>query len=113
MNKEQIQKAIKTAIENKAKEKGPYVNLPMETILLFFSIKYKQNWEDIMHALAVQETVDFEAAAKLQKDFGRENYITIIDDKFYPNEFKLVNKPPFVVFKDDSKNANTYKRIGV
>lgn len=68
----------------------------MNTILLYFSIKYKGDWDQIYAAINKKEKVDEQLMGELLSK--QENkYITILDDN-YPVKLKTIYKPPFVLF---------------
>lgn len=68
----------------------------MNDILLFFTLKYKGNWEQIYSALAEKEKVDSKELKKINNKI-KSYYISIIDDN-YPNSLKQIYKPPFSLF---------------
>ncbi|MGP1414227.1 MAG: DNA-processing protein DprA [Bacillales bacterium] len=65
-------------------------------IVLYFSLKYQGDWEKIFTAIKNKEAIDDDSFNKLVSS-NKDNYITIIDDN-YPNCFKNINKPPFVLY---------------
>ena len=68
----------------------------MKKILVYLSIKYKGKWEDIYKAIAEKQKVDLDEAEEKIKKLDC-NYLTILDEN-YPQEFKTIEKPPFVIF---------------
>lgn len=69
----------------------------MRDILVYFAKKYKDDWDEIMNALATKEkvsTLDLEEVLGELKDI---KVITIIDED-YPQQYKSVHKPPFVIW---------------
>ena len=84
----------------------------MRYVLLYFAIKYDGNWEKIYNALCAKERAK-ESELKTYKSRNYDNWISLID-KEYPEEFKYVFKPPFVIFLDGNKtllsqtNKNKY-----
>lgn len=71
----------------------------MNTILLYFSIKYKGNWDAIFSALENKEHVSLTEIQKLEREIKKKNYsyITILDNN-YPVKLKAAYKPPFVIW---------------
>ena len=63
----------------------------MNIILLFFSLKYKGDWDKIYDALQNKERVTIHEIQTLEKKIKKEHitYFTILD-KFYPEIFKTV-----------------------
>lgn len=82
-------------------------NLKMSDILIYLYEKYNGNWDAIYQAISVKERVDSDKAVRLvdskMKDF---DYTTLIDED-YPEEYKRMNKPPFVIkrkkYSDDKE----------
>ncbi|MEG2198489.1 MAG: hypothetical protein RRZ34_01380 [Malacoplasma sp.] len=68
----------------------------MNEILLYFTIKYKGNWENIYIALSEKEQVRIQDVKKIPQKI-KNNYISIID-KDYPHNLKTIYKPPFSIF---------------
>jgi len=75
----------------------------MDKILLYFSIKYRGNWNKIYEALEKKEQVSIDELNSLD---NINNYITILDNK-YPEAFKNAFKPPFVIYY--SGNIDLFK----
>jgi DNA processing protein len=68
----------------------------MSRVLLYFSIKYHGDWDQIYDALERKEKVDREEVLKTEKDL-KCKYITILDNE-YPNKLRNSHRPPFVLF---------------
>ena len=80
----------------------------MNTILLYFSIKYKGDWDAIFSALENKEHVSLKEIQTLEKELKNKkySYITILDSN-YPNKLKAAYKPPFVIwYEGDIKMLN-------
>lgn len=71
----------------------------MNLILIYFSIKYKGDFQKIFSALKNHEEINDEDLTNLKNkiDSREIEAITLLDDE-YPNEFKRLFKPPFVLF---------------
>ncbi len=68
----------------------------MNDILLFFSFKYEGDFYKILSAIENKEQVDFNEVSEIKKRI-KNNYITILDSN-YPNCFKALYNPPFVIY---------------
>ena len=68
----------------------------MEDILLYFSLKYKGQFDLIYKALERKERVDESLKEELFKTI-KSSYTTIISDD-YPQQLKYINCPPFVLY---------------
>lgn len=71
----------------------------MEDLLLYFSLKYKGDFNMIYEALLKKETVDvFEKdMQKKRLEISGCNYTTLVSDN-YPMALKLINCAPFVLY---------------
>lgn len=71
----------------------------MNIILVYFSIKYKGDWDKIYKALEEKEKVTLDEINKIEEMVNKSEYkiITIID-KEYPEALKSSYKPPFVIW---------------
>ena len=65
-------------------------------ILLYFSYKYKGDWQGIFTALQNKENVDEKEIDDIVKKVGN-NYITILDED-YPSILKNIYCPLFVLY---------------
>lgn len=76
----------------------------MDIILLYFSLKYKGDWNKIYAALEKKERIETHQIKELEKRVKKENikYFTILDPH-YPDSFKTCYKPPFVLFYKGNK----------
>lgn len=70
--------------------------MQVNEILLYFSLKYKGDWENIFNAIKSLSPVDEEEFIRL-KEKNKASYITIMDEE-YPLELKNINRPPFVLY---------------
>ncbi|QHX36514.1 DNA-processing protein DprA [Spiroplasma sp. BIUS-1] len=68
----------------------------MENVLLYFSIKYKGDWDKIYHALDTKEKITHKDLDEVSKKID-SNFITILSP-LYPSYLKNTHKPPFVIF---------------
>ena len=68
----------------------------MEDILLYFSLKYKGQFDLLYKALERKERVDESLKEELSKTI-KSSYTTIISDD-YPQQLKYINCPPFVLY---------------
>ncbi|MGN1295547.1 MAG: DNA-processing protein DprA [Bacilli bacterium] len=75
--------------------------LKIRDILLYFSYKYKGDWQNIFDALQRKETVNEEEVNASIKKVGN-NFITILDDD-YPSKLKNIYRPPFVLYYKGDK----------
>ena len=86
--------------------------MEMREVLLYFSCKYEGDMNNIMFAINNKEDVDLELLEKFKKLLTCD-YITLLD-KDYPNSFKYINKPPFVIYyKGDKKLLNKENKIAI
>ncbi len=67
-----------------------------QDVVLYFSLKYNGNWEDIYNAIKVKEKINDEEYVLL-KEKNKANYITLVD-KDYPDNLKKSYRPPFVLY---------------
>lgn len=68
----------------------------MDEILVYFALRYQGDFYKILNALKCHEEVDVLEKAHLFQSL-HAHYITIIDDD-YPDAFKHIDLPPFVLF---------------
>lgn len=66
------------------------------TILTYFSIKYKGDWDQIFEAIREKEVFDVEEANRLVNSL-KSKVVTFFDDD-YPQILKNITKPPFALF---------------
>ncbi|NQZ66009.1 MAG: DNA-processing protein DprA [Mycoplasmatales bacterium] len=86
----------------------------MDIILIYFSIKYKGNWDKIYKALEEKEKVPITETKNLEKLIKNEKWKTItIIDKNYPNSLKQIYKPPFVLWLKGNYELINQKIISV
>ena len=71
-------------------------------ILVYLSLKYQGDWNAIYQAIKNKELVD-EVEVQKQVSGIKNDYTTIIDDD-YPEVFKKIYKPPFVIFYKGNLN---------
>lgn len=85
----------------------------MEKVLLYFSLKYKGDWDKIYNALDKKEKIPHQDLEGINSKV-KSNYITILNP-LYPKYLKNVFKPPFVLFyKGDISLINHFhKTIGL
>ncbi|QEH61654.1 DNA processing protein [Spiroplasma chinense] len=85
----------------------------MDKVLLYFSLKYFGNWDEIYNALDTKEKISHVDLEKVESKIDC-NYITILSP-LYPNYLKNCHKPPFVIyFKGDNELLVKYhKAIGI
>lgn len=75
-------------------------------ILIYLAIKFKGNWKEIFETIELQKQVeedpsiknpiDMDEAVKLLKNI-KSSVVTILDPE-YPEDLKMVTRPPFVLF---------------
>lgn len=68
----------------------------MNKVLLYFALKYQGDWDKIYMALEKKELIDFEELKSMEQKINC-SYVTILDDN-YPQSFKNIIKPPFILF---------------
>lgn len=68
----------------------------MEDVLLYFSLKYQGQFDQIYRALERKERVDEELKEKLFSTL-KCSYTTLLSDD-YPEQLKFINCPPFVLY---------------
>lgn len=83
----------------------------MEDILLYFSLKYKGQFDQIYQALERKERVDESLKEELFATV-KSSYTTIISDD-YPQHLKYINCPPFVLYYYGSLSLLDGDCIGV
>lgn len=73
----------------------------MNSVLLYLALFHDGNWhaiyKDILSKIYINETQRNEAEEKLRKSDGIK-YITLLDTDYYPDSFKSIFKPPFILF---------------
>lgn len=69
----------------------------MREILLYFSVKYNGNWDQIYRALKEKENINYSLYKQIINRYKNKNYLTIIDNN-YPKNLKKIAFPPFVVY---------------
>lgn len=86
----------------------------MNIILIYFSIKYKGDWDKIYKALEVKEKVTLKEITILEEKMKEKKWelITIID-KEYPSPLKQAYKPPFVIWLKGNKELIKNKFIAL
>ncbi|PPE05400.1 DNA-processing protein DprA [Williamsoniiplasma lucivorax] len=68
----------------------------MNNVLLYFSLKYKGDWEKVYEALEKKEKITNAELKKIESKIDC-NYLTIID-QYYPVNLKYSYKPPFLLY---------------
>jgi len=69
----------------------------MNIILIYFSIKYKGDWDKIYKALEDKEKVSLSEIQELENELKNYKWkIGTILDQDYPKRLKEAYKPPFV-----------------
>jgi hypothetical protein len=63
-------------------------------IILYLALKYKGSWNDIYTAIKNKEMIDEDEVNNINIS---ARYVTIVDPD-YPELFKKIHKPPFVIF---------------
>lgn len=74
-------------------------NSKVNNVLLWFAYKYHSAWDDIYNAIKDKEDIKYDDLESMNR---YHNNITIIDND-YPENFKHINKPPFVLFYHGKK----------
>ena len=69
----------------------------MNVILVYFTLKYKGNWDSVYKALETKEKVSLDAIKNIESWLSKAKWkvISILDDE-YPEKLKSSHKPPFV-----------------
>lgn len=82
-------------------------------VILYFALKYDGNWENIYSAIKQKEKFDQDLFNDLKKNLLNTDYVTLLDEN-YPNCFKEIYKPPFILFYKGNFNLlNSNKTLGV
>ena len=68
----------------------------MRNVILYFTKKYKGDWEKIYDALKRKEKIAINDLREIE-NYEKYNYCSIIDDN-YPFKLKEIYKPPFSLF---------------
>lgn len=79
--------------------------------LLYFTLKYRGDWDEVYAAIRKKLPVNEEEFQVLKSNL-KSDYITILDTE-YPLSFKVVNKPPFVIFYYGDINLLNLPKITV
>lgn len=69
--------------------------------LIYFAYKYEGDYEAILGALRTKERIDESLLATF--DIASTKAITIVDED-YPDAFKVINRPPLVIFYEGDIN---------
>ncbi|PZW00615.1 DNA-processing protein DprA [Metamycoplasma auris] len=71
----------------------------MNEILLYFSLKYKGEWQKIYQAILKKEVIEENDFRERLNNFKNDKieYITILDD-LYPKQLMHSAQPPFVLY---------------
>lgn len=77
----------------------------MEKVLVYLSILYKGNWDNIYNHIASKKEIDKHEMEKVL-DSNSDNYISLLDTN-YPLSLKEIFKPPFVLFYQGDINLLT------
>ena len=83
----------------------------MEQLVLYFALKYKGDFQSIYNALLREEPIDEQLCCELKKKLDCK-YTTIFS-KDYPEQLKLINCPPFVLFYYGDLSLVSLNPIGV
>lgn len=84
----------------------------MEEILLYFSILHHGDWKKIFQSIGSHESIDTEKKGMLLSVF-KQKYFTL-GSTDYPEDFKRMDRPPYVVYFEGNKNLLKGKlRIGL
>lgn len=85
----------------------------MENVLLFFSLKYQGNWNQIYHALERKEKIELNPLRNVRQEVELPFFTIIADD--YPTTLKNVAQPPFVLYYFGNRELlkNYHQTIGV
>jgi hypothetical protein len=86
----------------------------MEQVLLYFTLKYKGNWDKIYDALDKKERVNQADLDAVSAKIVGCKYLTILDVA-YPNNLRQGYRPPFVIFYKGDINLiyKNYDIVGV
>ncbi|MGY6171962.1 DNA-processing protein DprA [Candidatus Mycoplasma pogonae] len=84
----------------------------MNYVLIYFAYKYKGDFDAIYKALKTNEILDKKTFEYIKSsvDSGKIQAITILDDQ-YPEVFKYLAKPPFVIFYKGNWNLINNSKI--
>ncbi|CRX37294.1 / / DNA protecting protein DprA / 168017:168778 Forward [Candidatus Hepatoplasma crinochetorum] len=82
----------------------------MREILLYFSVKYNGNWDEIYSALKEKESINYSLYKQILNRYKNKNYITIIDNN-YPKNLKKIAFPPFVIYYQGNIKLLNQKEI--
>ena len=83
----------------------------MNQVLLYFSLKYNGDFQQIYDALQNKEPID-ESLFKELKERIKCSYVTLLDED-YPKQLKQINNPPFVLYYYGDLSLTHHKSIGV
>ena len=82
-------------------------DLRMNDVLIYFYEKYRGDWDSIMGAIEMKEEVDKKKAIQLVDEQSKDYEYTTVIDSDYPDEYKKMKKPPFVIkrkkYSDDKE----------
>ena len=82
----------------------------MRKVIIYLTIKYKGDWQDIYNAIKRKEKPDSDFEEIINK--VNDNVITILD-KDYPKVFSSLLRPPFVIFYKGDISLLSKKIISV
>ncbi len=80
-------------------------------LLLFLALKFNGEWEKIFQAIKEKQYFDNQIIEETLADFNGK-FVTIIDED-YPEKFKHIYKPPFVIFYEGDFSLVTKKSLSV
>lgn len=78
-------------------------------LMVYLSIKYKNDWDKIHDHIWQRLPLDKEEMKKILEKVDLDNYIAITDAD-YPDEFKMMKRPPFAMERDDCESIVTIIR---
>lgn len=83
-------------------------------ILIYFSLKYNGDWNNIYKALRRREEVDWSIYESFPEEL-RKKCITIFDEGIYPERLSKIYHPPFVLYYrgDISLISDTNKNVAL
>lgn len=82
------------------KEKKTDEKVTAKELLVYLSIIYDNNWERIYEHISSRHPLDKEDLRRTLKGVSLDDYVALTDID-YPEEFKVLARPPFTVLRED------------
>lgn len=85
----------------------------MNDVIFYFACLHNGDWKEIYNSIVQKESVD-ENRLKEFKELHKEEFITILDEEYYPDCLRNIINPPFILFyKGDISLLKNQKLISI